>query len=92
MYQQLAIMLVEKQNKMKKGFKKFTAILNCNNSEMLLSAIGSIDFRTKSGITQSKFTGSWNGLHYSKLEFFATPDELNKIKNEIEAEFGVLIS
>ena len=77
---------------MKKGNTKFIATLNCNNSEMLSNAVSSIDIRTKSGVTKLKFIGNWNGLNFDKLEFMAMPHELSKIKDEVETEFGILVS
>jgi len=56
---------------------------------MLRNTFLSVNLRTKSGAKRFKCQGYWNGMNYEQASFIANPDEVAKIKDELENEFGV---
>ena len=74
-----------------KGFKKHTISLGESLTvDAINAAILSIDERTESGVKRKSYEGRWTGLQYESASFYAKPNEVEKIKSELEDEFGVV--
>ncbi len=60
---------------------------------MIRNAYCEINDRTRAGACCLRgVKNSWDGTGFTDSTFFANPDELSKIKSEIENEFGVSIN
>jgi len=74
---------------MKKGMKKMKLTANCKNACLVFAAIADIDLRTKTGIWGKTTAEDWNGMGWRTQSFYAVPDEVENIREEIETEYGV---
>jgi len=79
---------------MKKNMKKIKlALKKSTNTDMIRNAYCEINDRTRAGACCLRgVKNSWDGTGFTDSTFFANPDELSKIKSEIENEFGVSIN
>jgi hypothetical protein len=69
-----------------KGTKKFHVQLdNAKNTEMLGKAIGMLEGKRIKG-------SNWDGMSWNEFTFFALPEDVDSLKEEIEENLGVKIS